>query len=190
MVLQESYLLTVDVKRIALTQSMKHVTNKMLVLITSNDQIYTLENVIFSARRQHKSEKEALEAKELAAATTLGPKQTNETDMLLELKSPLLPPYDGVIPQRNTKFISYDLQLVDLKNVVTFSTRLESTSAVVATGHDIFFARVTAESSFDRLHENFQSVALLATIFGLFVVLYAAQVYVQNKETKEKFLLK
>lgn len=36
-VVQESYLLTVDVKRIALTQSLSHVSNKMLVLITEND---------------------------------------------------------------------------------------------------------------------------------------------------------
>ena len=127
----------------------------MLVFVTSNDQIYTLETVLFSARRQHKSEAEALKAKELEAATTLGGIQKNETDMLLEMKSPMLPPYDGVIPQRNTKFVSYDLELVGLENVQTFSTRLESTSCVIATGHDIFFARVTAESSFDRLHENF-----------------------------------
>lgn len=36
-VAQESYVLTVDVKSIGLTQSLTHVTSKMLVLITSND---------------------------------------------------------------------------------------------------------------------------------------------------------
>lgn len=50
-VIQESYLLTVDVKKIALTQSVQHITGKMLVLITSNDQVYSIENSLFSARR-------------------------------------------------------------------------------------------------------------------------------------------
>ena len=55
-VIQESYLLTMDVKKIALTQSLSHVTSKMAVMITSNDQVYTIENMIFTARRQHKLE--------------------------------------------------------------------------------------------------------------------------------------
>lgn len=55
-VIQESYLLTMDVKKIALTQSLSHVTSKMAVMITSNDQVYTIENMIFTARRQHKQE--------------------------------------------------------------------------------------------------------------------------------------
>jgi hypothetical protein len=50
-VIQESYLLTMDVKKIALTQSVQHITGKMLVLITSNDQVYSIENSLFSARR-------------------------------------------------------------------------------------------------------------------------------------------
>lgn len=70
-VVQESYVLTVDVKRMGLTQSQSHVTSKMLVLITSNDQVYSIENALFSARRQRKEEAEAKAAKELAAATTL-----------------------------------------------------------------------------------------------------------------------
>jgi len=108
----------------------------------------------------------------------------------MEVKSTLFPPYDGVIPHRNTRFITYDLQLTNLEEVYTFPTRLESTSAVVATGHDIFFARITAESNFDRLHEDFNTPALIATIAGLFVALYAAQVYVKSKEATEAFLLK
>jgi hypothetical protein len=51
LVLQQSYLLTLDVKAIALTQSQSHVTSKTLVMITSNDQVYSLENALFTARR-------------------------------------------------------------------------------------------------------------------------------------------
>lgn len=190
-VIQESYLLTVDVKKIALTQSLAHVSSKMLVLITSNDQLYSIENAMFTARRQTKAEAEAAADKLAMAATMLAPeKPRNDTDRIMDVKSTLFPPYDGVIPQRNTNFISYDLELTDLREVYTFPTRLESTSAVVAIGHDIFFARITAESNFDRLHEDFKAPALFATIVGLIVALYAAQVYVKSKEATEQFLIK
>lgn len=64
-VVQESYQLTVDVKAIALTQSQAHVTSKMLVLLTSNDQVYSIENALWSARRQSKADAEAKAQKEL-----------------------------------------------------------------------------------------------------------------------------
>jgi hypothetical protein len=97
-VIQESFLLTLDVKKICLTQSMQHVTSKSLVIITSNDQVYTLESAMFTARRQTKEEAEQVEARKLEIATTIGPVTRNETDTLLDLKSTNYPPYDGVIP--------------------------------------------------------------------------------------------
>jgi len=188
-VIQESYLLTVDVKKIALTQSIRHVTSKMLVVITSNDQIYSIENALYTARRQHKSEAEAIKQRELDEATTLGPiKEKNETEKLLDVKSTLFPPYDGVIPQKNTRFISHDVHLVDLKSIYTMETRLESTTTVLAIGHDIFGARINPEGNFDRLHENFDAKFLFGSILFLFFAVYAAQVYVKQRETRENFL--
>ena len=70
-VAQESYLLTVDVKSIGLTESQAHVTSKMLILITKEDQIYSIENALWSARRESKAETEAKAARELEKATTL-----------------------------------------------------------------------------------------------------------------------
>ena len=56
---------------------------------------------------------------------------------------------------------------------------------MLVTGHDIFFARVTAESIFDRLHENFKSEFLMMSIGGLIALLYFANWYVKGKEAKE-----
>lgn len=193
-VVQESYQLTVDVKAIALTQSQAHVTSKMLVLLTSNDQVYSIENALWSARRQSKADAEAKAQKELEVATTLLPQPKyllNETtDAPPDVKSQQFPPYDGVIPQKNTRYVSYDLPLIDLKQVYTLPTRLESTSAVLVTGHDLFYARVTAESTFDRLHEGFQAQFLLLSIGGLLALFYAGQLYVQRKDARESYLLK
>jgi len=109
---------------------------------------------------------------------------------LIDIKSTLYPPYDGLIPQKNTRYISYDLNLMGLDQIYTFPTRLESTSALLITGHDIFYARVTAESVFDRLDENFKMTGLVVTIAGLFVLLFVANSYVKSKEAKEQFLTK
>ena len=80
------------------------------------------------------------------------------------------------------------MQLVDLRKLYTFSTRLESTTAILATGHDIFFARIAPEGSFDRLHENFKGVILLAVVAGLMAALYAVSAYTKSKDLKETFL--
>ena len=166
----------------------------MLVLITSNYQVYSIENALFSARRQSKEQAEAKAQKELESATILPqPKyKDNSTheDAVIDVKSTVFPPYDGVIPQRNTRFISYDLHLVGLKDIFTFSTRLESTSAVLVTGHDMFYARVTAESVFDRLDDHFKSAYMYMVIGGLLALLWFAGNYTKSKEAKEHFLIK
>jgi len=189
-VAQQSYLLTVDVKRIGLTRTMQHVANKMLVLITTNDQVYTIEHALFTARRQTKAEADAAAEKAAAIVSTFGKYNVTPEEHVVDVKSAFFPQYDGVIAQRNTRFISYDLQLVDLRNIVAFPTRLESTSAVLAFGHDIFYARINPESNFDRLHEGFKAPLLFGTIAGLILALYAATVYVKSSEAKEQFLLK
>ena len=74
--------------------------------------------------------------------------------------------------------------------MITFSTRLESTSALVVYGHDLFFARVNAEGSFDRLDQNFKNVLLFGTIATLVLALYGTSSYSQSVEAKDKFLLK
>lgn len=189
-VAQQSYLLTVDVKKIGLTRTLHHVANKMLVLITTNDQVYSIEHAMFTARRQTKAEAEAAKEREEAKAITFGKYNLSQEEHIVDVKSPMFPPYDGVIAQRNTRFISYDLHLVDLQNIVAFPTRLESTSAVLSYGHDIFYARINPESNFDRLHENFKSPLLFGTIAGLVIALYASMAYTSSNEMKEKFLLK
>jgi len=188
-VAQQSYLLTIDVKKIGLTRTMNHVSNKMLVLITTNDQVYTIEHAMFTARRQTKAEAEAAKEREEAKAMSFGKYNLSQEEHIVDVKSPMFPPYDGVIAQRNTRFISYDLHLVDLKNIVAFPTRLESTSAVFSYGHDLFYARINPEGNFDRLHENFKAPLLFGIIAALVIALYASMSYTSSTELKEKFLL-
>ena len=73
---------------------------------------------------------------------------------------------------------------------MTFSTRLESTTGVFATGHDIFFARIMPEGNFDRLHEDFKAPLLFAVIAVLIIGLTVAIKYTTSKQKREEFLTK
>jgi hypothetical protein len=108
---------------------------------------------MYSARRKTNQElaSEEAAAKELPE-TGFGKYNLSTYDEPeYNVKSKEFPPYDGVIPHINAKFISYEVDLANLKNLITFSTKLESTSGVLAYGHDIFFMRVNPEGSFDAL---------------------------------------
>ena len=107
-----------------------------------------------------------------------------------KLKSKEFPPYDGVIPQMNQRYISYNKELANLDKVICFPTRLESTSAVFSYGHDLFYARINPESNFDRLHESFKSGMFLTTLGVLVMMLLTAHTYIKSTETKETFNLR
>ena len=98
---------------------------------------------MFSARRPH--------GDSLVMGTTDETKKEEGATSKLELKNSEFPPYDAVIPHLPSKYLSYGLNLVDLKKVKAFPTRLESTTQIVAYGFDIFFVRVSPESNFDLL---------------------------------------
>ena len=76
---------------------------------------------------------------------------------------------------------------MDLRNLVTFSTRLESTSVVFTYGHDLFAARINPESNFDRLHENFKANLFLGTIGVLITALYIGHTYLKSTEIQEQY---
>ena len=96
--------------------------------------------------------------------------------------------YDPVIPQLNTKFITYDMQLIGLSAIQTFPSRLESTTTVFAYGHDLFLARVSPDGSFDLLDEEFN----FKLLFGSIVLILAANFYAakitRKEQTRAQFL--
>lgn len=111
-----------------MTESQHHITGKSMVLITNQNKIYKLQDLQFSARRPHPEKPPApptsfKEAFDQAAEAA----KEDDTDILV-LKSDKFPMYDPVVPQLNLKFITYDLQLVNLERITTVATRLESTT--------------------------------------------------------------
>jgi len=55
-VLIETYLLPFGVKSIALTNTIHHITGRALVLLTSENKVYSIKDNMFSARRPHEKE--------------------------------------------------------------------------------------------------------------------------------------
>mmetsp|Transcript_34527 Transcript_34527/g.25621 ORF Transcript_34527/g.25621 Transcript_34527/m.25621 type:complete len:122 (-) Transcript_34527:32-397(-) len=113
----------------------------------------------------------------------------SEESTKLELKVKDLPPYDGILTLISTKYLSYDLQLLKLRELLSFPSRLESTTQVVAVGFDLFYTRTPVESSFDLLQENFNYPLLFGFIAVLALALFLLRSYVTQMQAKNKFLL-
>ena len=120
---QESYVLPFSVKALGLTQTQHHITGKNLVVLTQNNLVYQIDSALFTARRPHGENLVLSGGEELKKAEGQGSLlQSND------FKNKELPPYDAVIPINPIKYLSYGQNLMDLRVIKAFPTRLESTS--------------------------------------------------------------
>lgn len=109
--------------------------------------------------------------------------------MDVQLKSNKFQVYDPVIPSFDVRYISYDVSLVGLENLYTFSTRLESTSQVLAYGHDLFLVRISPDNKFDMLDEEFNYSLLFLVIGALIAANYIFRKYLNTMNAKKSFLI-
>lgn len=80
---------------------------------------------MISARRPHAADNALLGGE---APVVTDPNEVKSIITAADLKNKELPPYDAVIPIVSTKYISYGLNLLHLREIRAFPTRLESTS--------------------------------------------------------------
>lgn len=83
--------------------------------------------------------------------------------------------------------LSFELQVVNVRHILTAPALLESTSLVFAYGLDLFCTRVTPSGTFDVLNETFNKAQLVFTICGLAVAIVAARPMVRQKRRREKW---
>lgn len=179
-IVQESYVLPFTVKALALTQTQHHITGKNLVVLTSNNQVYQIDHNLISARRPHSADNALLGGEGTSALDD--PKKEQSLISAGDLKSKELPLYDAVIPIISTRYISYGLNLLHLREIKAFPTRLESTSQVLTYGFDVFFMKITPENQFDLLQEYFNYTLLFLFIAGLAL----SALLVRNYASKQK----
>ena len=73
---------------------------------------------MYTARRPHADNMMLMQTEE----------QKSKDEKTLDLKNKELPPYDSVIPVNPLKYISYGQQIIGLRDIKAFPTRLESTT--------------------------------------------------------------
>lgn len=173
------------VKSLALTETVNHITSRSLILVTHANQLYTVKETLFSARRPRPEDIK----KEPGYFDVPDLEELNKpVDLKKELKSKVYTPYNAMIPKMDKHFASYNQQLIGMSNVLTFSTRLESTSVVFAYGHDLFMARVRPDGQFDILQEDFKFELLFAFIGFLIIGNFALARFTQRQSKKKAFL--
>ena len=88
-----------------------------MFLVTTQNKVYKLQEVFFSARRPHKPKPAPLPTSFTEAINQELEKAKEEEKEVLLLKSDKYPLYDPVILVDPHKFISYDLQLINIDKI-------------------------------------------------------------------------
>jgi len=155
-VFTQKYYFGPGVKALGAVETIQGVTKKNLIIVTLNDQIYSLDRGLLSTRRQPSIDNKPLESDALSFA------------------SADLPPYVPTLPIIPKNYLTYYRKFTGLNRVEATPSRLESTSLVFIAGHDVVFVRTAPEKEFDMLSSDFKyeilfgSMALIAV--GLVVV--------------------
>jgi len=138
-VVSETYIMPFGVKAMAFTETANHISAQNIMLVTTNNMVYNLIHRMYTARRPLKGGVSMTGAPAPAAGYFDAPAAEDEEEegddkdgknkkKPLKLKSLAYPNYDPVQPLFNTNYVSYDLELSDLRSINTYPTKLESTS--------------------------------------------------------------
>ena len=95
-----------------------------------------------------------------------------------------------MLPSVDTRYLSYNLPIVDLTRMYSFPTRLESTSQIFAYGHDLFLVRIRPDNRFDMIDEEFNYSLLFLAIGGLIVGNNFIQSYIKAQRVRGEFLVR
>jgi hypothetical protein len=106
----------------------------------------------------------------------------------IELKLDVFPKYEPMIPVVFKRYLSYDLKLIGLKEALTFSTRLESTTQIFVHGHDLFLSRMMPDNGYDLLDEDFSYIALFATIIAMIIIDIVLSRIMKKRNNDKAFL--
>lgn len=104
-----------------------------------------------------------------------------------EQKEELLLPFDSVIPDEPRRTVSQNYQVMGISQLSTTPTALESTSLLLASGVDLFLARLSPSSTFDILSESFNKTQLILTIIGLLVGIVIVKPIVESRKLQQRW---
>lgn len=133
------------IKHLKISSSKLALLKRNLVVITRENQVYSIDRKLVSARRPSG---EAV------------------------FESEKLPKYEYLLPVVPLHFLSYNLRLFDLKALQFSPSKLESNLFVLAYGTDVFMLRWTPEQTFDQITEDFNYLFLVTVVLGITLAFY------------------
>ncbi|KAF8439746.1 DUF1620-domain-containing protein [Boletus edulis BED1] len=99
----------------------------------------------------------------------------------------MLVQYDPALPDDGRLVLSHYYDVADVRQIITASSLLESTSLVLAVGTDLFLTRVATSGTFDVLSENFNKMQLVLTVVGLAVAIAVTKPMVRRRKLREQW---
>ena len=159
--LSQSYFFSQGVNSLAYTESEYSITSKQVLIGTDSGQVYTLDRKYVDARRPAK------------------PGKMDREEGLL--------PYSEILPFLPQNVLNDRRRISGLRGIVSFPTRLESTSLVFAHGLDLFFTRTSPSQSFDVLGEKFNRPLLILTVLSLTVATFLARNFSVQRDLARKW---
>ena len=184
LIAMETFIVPQALKSISMTETIKHISSSSLVCITTDNQVYTIKDQLFSARRPRPPvEKDFYEQLQ---------ESLEDPDKIkpIELKVEQMPRYEPVIPVNTKKYLSHELRMFGLDSIVSFSTRLESTTQVFVHGHDLLLSRMTPDNAFDVLSDNFNVLGLFGAIIAMLFGDYLLSRFVNKYNNMKAFLIR
>lgn len=135
----ETYISPFSIKAMCLTQTRGRIAGKNLILVNGKNQVFQLEQFWYTARRPLKGGSGVKPEPDEPVNPFAPIDEEAEKKKPINLKSYDMVKYDPVLLERYQQMVSYSLDITELRNVMAFDTKLESTSQVFAYGHDLFF---------------------------------------------------
>merc|ERR1711871_168925 len=158
-VIQKTYILPLAVRKLHYTITKNSISIVNLLVAFQNGQIYSLDRRQINPRRPASAPSKDETAEGLAQ-------------------------YNPYIMMNQLKYLTLDSTVASTRDIVSSSTKLESTSLVFAYGLDCYFSRDMPSNAFDQLAPDFNGLGLIAILVFLF---FAVQVL--RKMAKRKVLM-
>lgn len=151
-VLSQSYQIAAEISHMAVTQTRQGITSReLLITIPSTNSIIGIPRQVIDPRRPIGRD----------------PTPNEQAEGLTR--------YHPLLPLDSKWHLTHKYEVLDVKDVITSESGIESTSLVFAYGHDIFGTRVAPSFAFDILGKGFNKIQMLLTVAALFVgVLFVA----------------
>ncbi|CAD8050678.1 unnamed protein product [Paramecium sonneborni] len=165
--LQQVYGYPLGIKYLGMSKTLKSLTKKNLLVITTSGQLHSLDRNLVSTRRREKADQPILE---------------------YSLQSAELPPYQYQLPVNFQNMLTYH-QTFDIEKFSIESTNLESSALLLVYGSDIFFTRIAPDKTYDMLLDNFNYNALIATTILIAIATKVLSKLVKSSKQVKQFYL-